>query len=353
MLPAHRGGRPADLTVPRPTGGGGGAPPATGGAGRPAYVIPTTGPVTPREIYELLISKGLSTNQAVGVMANMFYESTLNPESGGTDSNGYWAGGLISWNTQGYTNARQLVTGNPQKDVRAQIDYLMTSTSGLSSGLAGASASDVAGNFAQHVEVCAECAPGAQQWTARRAQAAVISRWVASGNWPKAARGQYGAGGGAGSSGSGGKACLVKGPNLPVVGNIGCILSVGQARALLGGAMMAAALPVGLVGAIVLAAFTFRRTGAGAAVGRTAEAAGTAVAFVPGLEGAGAAVAAAGSSTARAARKQQQSKAADKAKRDDDAQARHDEAEYKKVMRRTGKASSRQAPPDAEEEPPF
>lgn len=309
-------------------------PTTAGPAGSPKpYKVPTTGAVTPREIYQLLIGKGLSTTQAIGVMANMFAESRLSPESGGTDSNGFWAGGLISWNSEGYTNAHQLVTGDPQKDVRAQIDYLFSSTSGLSAGLAGSTPQEVAGNFAANVERCEGCQPGSNfpnGWAARRGYATMVSGWESSGNWPKAAGDAAGAPGAAGGgTGGTGSKCLL---SVPVVG---CIVSTSKARALVGGLFVAGGLPIGLVGAIVLAAFAFRKTGAGAAVGRSAEAAGAAVAFIPGAEGVGAAVAAAGSAEARKSRARSQQQAQAKAGKDQAARDRKDARDYDDVMGRT------------------
>ena len=315
------------------------APPSGGQAPPPGYRIPSTGPVTPREIYALLIKKGLSTNQAIGVMANMWAESHLDPESDGIDSNGYRSVGLINWNTKGYTNAGQLVSGNPQRDVRAQIDYLFTSTSGLSAGLQGATPADVAGNFADHVEVCQGCATGdtttPNGWGARRGYTRMIQGWVNTGRWPKSGGSSAGGpAGGGGGPGGGGGACLVR---LPLVG---CLLSTSSARGIIGGGMILTALPVGLVGAVVIVALGFRRSGAGQAIARSAETAGSAVAFVPGLEGAGAAVAAAGSAERRRARASEQQ-----------AQARNDEAQYRRARARTTRASSTQAPPP--DLPPF
>lgn len=341
-----------------------------GGGPPPAYQIPAAGPVRPREIYALLQRKGLSTAQAVGVMANMFAESRLNPESGGTDSNGKWAGGLIGWNEGSYPNVRgKLVTGNPQRDVRAQVDYLFTSTNGVQAGLKGATAADVAGNWAANVERCQGCQPGstiANGWTARRGYAAMIEKWVSSGNWPKSAGGVIATGGGGGGGGGGtGADCLISLPRFAHVIGGECLLTKSKARGLLGGLLIATAVPVGVVGSVILAAFAFRRTGAGPAVAKSAEAAGAAIAFVPGLEPAGALVAAAGSAEARksqAAQKERQQKKAETTQRRDQAEARrteaadraqgrHDEAEYQKARKRTTAASSTAPPVD--DIPPF
>jgi hypothetical protein len=306
----------------------------TGSAGTGAvtpYRVPTSGPVTPREIYALLTQKGLSTIQAIGVMGNMFAESHLDPESGGIDSNGYWAGGLISWNTEGYTNAKQLVTGNPQQDARAQIDYLFTSTSGLSAGLVGTTPQEVAGNFAANVEKCQGCQPGSNYpngWAARRGFATMISGWQTSGNWPKAAGSAAGAPGAAGGgTGGGGSQCLL---SVPLAG---CILSTSKARALVGGLFVAAGLPVAVVGTVVLAAFAFRGRGIGKAAGSATEAVGGAVALIPGAEGAGAAIAAAGSVEKRAARRTQADRQAKKQASDQQKQARTESAQERHTER--------------------
>jgi Phage tail lysozyme len=324
------------------------APVAGAGGGTAPYRIPASGPVTPREVYQLLIGKGLSTMQAIGVMGNMFAESRLSPESGGTDSNGYWAGGLISWNSADYPNAHQLVTGDPQKDVRAQIDYLFSSTNGLSAGLVGSTPQEVAGNFAANVEKCEGCQPGSNfsnGWAARRGFATMIAGWEASGAWPQSAGSAAGAAGAAGGgTGSGGSACLL---SVPL---IGCVFTTSKARAIVGGLFVAAGLPVAVVGAVVLTAFAFRKTGAGAAVGRAAEAAGAGVALIPGGEAAGAAVAAAGSAEARRSRARQQQDQQARAGKQRAARERREGRDFDDVMARRGDSRKGAAVRD---EPPF
>jgi hypothetical protein len=71
---------------------------------------------------------------------------------------------------------------------------------------------------------------------------------------------------------AGTSACLVKFGGVAGVGSV-CFLSKSQARALIGGSLIALSAVVGLVGAVVLAAAAFRATGAARAVGRAAEAA--------------------------------------------------------------------------------
>lgn len=94
--------------------------------------------------------------------------------------------------------------------------------------------------------------------------------------------------------------CLWQLPSLPVVGSLGCILSKGNARAILGGMLMAGSAFGALVGLLIIAAAGFRDTGAARAAGGALEGTGAALAFVPGLEPAGLAVGAAGSTARRA-----------------------------------------------------
>jgi hypothetical protein len=326
----------------------------------PAYQIPSTGPVTPEEIYYLLLGKGLSTAQAIGAMANMKAESSLNPESGGIDSNGYWAGGLISWNSQDYPNAHSLVTGDPQTDVRAQINYLLSSTNNVQQGLQGNTAEQVAGNFANYVEACEGCTPGSSYpngWSTRVGYAGPLLAAATTGDWRNVQysteQGQAGGTGSGSPSGGPGSQCLI---SVPIVG--GCLLSTSQARALIGGLMFAPAAGFTIIGAVVLAAFAFRRSGAGTAVGHSAEAVGGAVALIPGGEAAGAAIAAAGSAEARATRARQQERTqreaqrrADREARDARAQERRDEHDYDRVSART--RDSRAGPAMRDEPPPF
>jgi len=134
--------------------------------------------------------------------------------------------------------------------------------------------------------------------------------------------------GGAGAGGGGGGArttaasqpgCIVGAPgfNVPLVGTIGrdCLFSTSQARALIGGLLLAAAAPAGMLGLVILAAAGFRATRAGAKAAGAAEAAGGMIAVLPGLEPAGMAVAATGSAQKRVARRKEAARAQEKAKR--------------------------------------
>jgi Phage tail lysozyme len=320
------------------------APPSGSG-----YVIPTTGPVTPEEIYYLLLAKGASTIQAIGIMANMKAESSLDPESGGIDSNGKWAGGLISWNSGSYPNAHALVTGDPQADVRAQINYLFSNTNGIRAGLQGATAQQVAGNFAANVEVCNGCNPGStipNGWTTRVGYAAGLLSAATSGNWQSA--GSSTVSSSSSSSSSPASGCLVQFPGIAGIGAT-CLLSNSQARAIAGGLTLIPATGFIIVGAVVLAAFAFRRSGAGGAVGGAAEATGGVLAAIPGLEGAGLAVAAAGSAEKRSARRRTQQQGQAREARQGQAREAREGRQYDEVMSR--KRDSARGPASREPAP--
>lgn len=117
--------------------------------------MPATSTVRPGDIWNALIGAGATPVQAAALMGNMQSESGLNPESAGLDTNGYWSYGLVSWNQKGYTNAAQLVTGNPAQDLANQIAFLK-STGGFDAA-AGADPATAATNFAHNYERCAAC----------------------------------------------------------------------------------------------------------------------------------------------------------------------------------------------------
>ena len=319
-------------------GGGSGSTPAS------------SGPVTAKEIYLLLLDAGASTTEAIGIMANGINESSLNPEAvqQGVSDPGR---GLWQWENSSYPGSASLITGNPQADARAQVNYL-AQTGGIRAARGGTPAESAA-NFAVNYEKCAECYKGGAQYNSRIANAATVAKWISSNHWPTGG-GAVNPGVGKGLSGSaGGSSCLLSAPL------VGCILTTSKARALIGGAMVAAALPIGLVGAVVLVAVGFRRSGAGAAVGKTAQAVGGAVGVIPGAQGVGAGIAAAGSAEARRTQARQRGRQAATQRREGEraasrqrAQDRHDEAEYKRARARAGRASatSSSGPPDI---PPF
>jgi hypothetical protein len=94
--------------------------------------------------------------------------------------------------------------------------------------------------------------------------------------------------------------CIWALPQLPVIGTPGCLLSYGQARALIGGAALAAGGLAFFAGLLVLAAGGLQGSGAGHAAGGALEAVGAGLVLVPGAEGAGLALGAAGATARRA-----------------------------------------------------
>ncbi len=148
-----------------------------------------------QQIYQALAAAGLSQNQAAGVMGNIQNESGFNVESAAMDTNGAVSYGLIQWNAASYPNAPSLVTGNASKDLASQVNFLLHDTSGTGQGLQGSSAAQVAGNWANFVEVCQGCSPGGAQNVQRQQNANTILSQIQSGNWGA---------GGAGITGSGG-----------------------------------------------------------------------------------------------------------------------------------------------------
>jgi hypothetical protein len=164
---------------------------------------------TEQQIWDALTKAGYSANQAAGIMGNMQNESSFNQEANAIDTNGKASIGLIQWNEATYPNAGSLVTGNASKDLADQIAALKTNTNGVASGLEGSTAAQVAGNWAQYVEVCAGCQPGGSQYNQRVANATQILSQAQSGNWPAGGPGVSGGspGDSGGSGGSGGSSC--------------------------------------------------------------------------------------------------------------------------------------------------
>jgi hypothetical protein len=232
---------------------------------------------TPKGIYTALTGAGFSTTQAIGVMANGLAESGLNPEANVVDSNGYRSYGIWQFNAKSYPNASGLVTGNCSADIDAQIGLLKASVSGQA--LAGSTPAQVAGNFAQYFERCATCQPGGASNTQRVANAGIVAGWVSSGKWPTSAAGLSGSGSSSAAAGTGGEgsaatgsACLVQFPGVSLgpVGSVGsfCIFSKGEARGLIGGMLLLAGGGLFVIGALILAAGAFQRSGAAGAVAR-------------------------------------------------------------------------------------
>jgi hypothetical protein len=150
--------------------------------------------VTPAQIYSELVSLGASTTQAIGIMANMVNESSLNPEEIGDQGTSF---GLV----QQHGNYAYLVTGNPAADMQAQLK-LLVQNGGLGAA-SGSTAAAAAGNFAANYEKCVGCQAGGAQYNARVANVAQLLQDLATGKWPTST-GSGGGGGGGGSGGGGG-----------------------------------------------------------------------------------------------------------------------------------------------------
>lgn len=127
--------------------------------------ITTGGATGMRGLYNALRSAGATKNQAIGMIANAINESSLNPEARVMDSNGYYSNGLWQFNEASYPDAGSLVTGNPAKDMIAQIQYLFR-VGGLAAST-GSTPEQAAGNFSDRFENCQGCQPGGAQYNQR------------------------------------------------------------------------------------------------------------------------------------------------------------------------------------------
>lgn len=251
-----------------------------------------SGQVTPKDIYLALTHAGASTVQAIGIMANMMAESTLNPEA--VNPAGPQSGvGLVQWQTTDYPGAANLVTGNPMADMQAQVRFLAM-TGGFKAA-DGTNAGQAAANFASNYEKCATCQPGGAQYNQRVQNTLTIAGWIRQGNWPHAVGGsrEPGAIGTAPTSGGGTPDCAWQiGLNIPLVGGNVCLVTKSELRGIAGVAMMGVAGLFGLAGLAVLIAAAGMK--AIPPLGKAAEAAGGALLLVPGAEGIGAGMMAAG-----------------------------------------------------------
>lgn len=151
--------------------------------------------VTMKAIWDELIANGASPIQAAGIMGNMQNESSFNPEAVGDGGNSF---GLVQWNRNSYPSAHSLVTGNPLKDMQAQIKYLVQ-TGGLRAA-SGATAGQVGANFAANYERCVGCAAGGSQNMSRSSNASVIFQNAQSGKWPTSSGGSTATGSGTGTT---------------------------------------------------------------------------------------------------------------------------------------------------------
>jgi hypothetical protein len=138
--------------------------------------------VSPKDIWDSLEAAGASAVQAAGIMGNAIHESDLNPEARAVDSNGYYSNGLWQFNEDSYPDSGELVTGNPVRDLAAQVNYLMQH-GGLQAA-SGTTVSETASNFAANFERCQGCQDGGSQNAARVASAATVAGWASSGGWP-------------------------------------------------------------------------------------------------------------------------------------------------------------------------
>ena len=238
---------------------------------------------TPQDIWNELEFQGATAVQAAAIMGNAIAESSLNPESKALDSNGYYSYGLWQFNTApgNYPDAASLVTGNPAKDVKAQVKYLIRA-----GGLKAASGNTVpkaASNFASGFERCSSCQSGGVSNNQRQGLAVQVSDWAAGGNWPTSsltatdsstlsqADAQQASDSCAWQIG-GGSFYVGLGYHQSVPSF--CVLSKGQARALLSAGILVGGTIVGLFGIALL--FSTTSIGKAAARGVT-----SALAVVP------------------------------------------------------------------------
>ena len=216
--------------------------------------------VTPRQIYQALINAGASTTQAIGIMANMIAESGLNPEVVGDQGTSF---GLVQQHGGQYST---LVTGNPPADMNAQVKVV--ARNGGFAAADGANGAQAAGNFSARYERCTTCQPGQSSYNQRVANAAMVAGWVSSGKWPTSVGSATAAAAGGGStSNSSDPTCAWGFSGSLVVTSVNiCIVKKTTLRHLVGGLVMVAGGSVVLVGAVILAASAFQRSGAQRAV---------------------------------------------------------------------------------------
>lgn len=340
-------------------------------------------PVSPAQLWAALISAGATPLQAAAAMGSAQNESGFDPEA--LNPGGPSAGvGLWQWETTFYPGAAALRTGNTQADLNAQVRFL-AQTGGFKAA-SGNTVQQAAGNFAANYERCAGCSPGGAQYNSRVANAVRYLSAARSGHWPQSGNATQTAAASPGAvttaqltsaSGDFSSTCLVGfgglnpggAASLGILGilsnlfssggNVGavCFFSKANARAFVGGLVMAAAMPVGIVGLALLVVEGFSKTGAGKAAGGALETVGAGLAFLPGMEGAGIAAAAAGRSASRGPR---ESITRRTTRRDLDArraerQSRDDEALYRQENARRGRVSSTRPPLELadDDEPPF
>ena len=216
--------------------------------------------VTPKQIYQALIASGASTTQAIGIMSNMLAESGLNPEAVGDQGTSF---GLVQQHGAQYAG---LVTGNPTADMNAQIKVV--AANGGFANANGANGAAAAGNFSANYERCTTCQAGQASYNQRVSNAATVAGWVSSGNWPTSAgSATASASGGGSTSNSSDPTCAWGFSGSLIVTSVNiCVVKKTTIRHIVGGLLLGSGGLVLLVGAAVLAASAFQRTGAARAV---------------------------------------------------------------------------------------
>jgi len=215
----------------------------------------------PEDIWNALRSAGATATEAIGIMANMIAESSLNVESQNADpapgDPAARAYGLVSWNTATYPNASGLVTGNPWADLQNQVNFL--ASEGAFRLASGSTPQEAAGNFAANYERCQGCNPGSTYqngWSTRVGNAATVSQWVQSGSWPAGTQQAADAAAVESATTGSGSTCAWQ----VSLGFLhGCVLSKTQVRAFIGGGLLIGGVLITQVGmAAVAIAATIR-----------------------------------------------------------------------------------------------
>jgi len=208
----------------------------------------------PEAIFNELKSVGFSAVAAVGVLANALAESQLDPEASASDPTsadpGAMSYGLWQFNTGTYPDAKSLVTGDPVKDMQAQVAFL--ANNGGIKAASGTTYTETAGNFASGFERCATCSPGGASYQQRVGYANQVAQWASSGDWPAdndLAVDQATIGGGGGPGNAADCAWHVAwGGVLGVGGFNACIISKSELRGLAGVGLLLGGAFVGLIG---------------------------------------------------------------------------------------------------------
>ncbi len=147
--------------------------------------------VAEQTVWQDLLAEGASSIQAAGIMGNMFYESSFNPEAIGDQGTSF---GVVQQHGSQYA---RLVTGNNQADLTAQLQNIRGDI-----GLASGSTASAAGSaFSANFEKCVGCQVGGSQNTQRSAEAQTIFNAAQSGNWPQQSTGAAAIGSSGSSSG--------------------------------------------------------------------------------------------------------------------------------------------------------